>query len=562
MNKQKRITFIHLHLNLNNVLKGGKICLGADIVFKNGQVITVDPNNRIAEAVAIKDNKILKVGDNRQVGLYIDNQTEVIDLNGNSLLPGFIDAHLHLIAHALTKVTVDCRDSNINSLADLFNKLEKVVKRTPPGEWIIATNFFENEIVEKRLPMRHELDRVSDQHPIFVMRTCLHKSIVNSKALALAGMDETTPDPVGGIIERDESGKLTGLLIENAHFEMFQKTRPSDEVLLKGLSLAQEELLSYGITTLHEAGGYGPSDFRLMQLASNSGVLKSRVWAFVTSLYKPHHVIKKAIDAGMVTGLGNDKFKFGPVKIFIDGGSAGPNIATREGYSHRPDDHGTLFYTQKEVDEIFIEAHAKGFQLTAHANGDRAIDIMLNSIEKALKQYPRPHRHRIEHAGLTQPDQLVKMRELGIITSPNPGFYAYLGDAYKKFYGERVMHPIKDWLSHQIKPAAGSDLPCMPAYSPLQGIWGAVTRKIRNNDIYGPNQRISLLDAIRLYTLNGAYASFEEHIKGSIEEGKLADLVVLNDRILDVAKDKIKDLEVQLTMIDGEVVYKKETMSS
>lgn len=530
----------------------------ADYVFRNGQVVTVNAQNEVAEAVAVKENRIVAVGSNGQIDEYIGSGTEVIDLKGNSLLPGFIDSHFHLTIRALTKVTIDCYHSpDIRSIGDLIEALRARARVTPPGQWIVATNYFESKMAEKRFPTRWELDQASTEHPIFVMRMDIHNSFVNSKALELAGIDEHTPDPAGGHYMRDEGGVPNGILVENAHFKMMDLTRPSDEVLLKGLAAVSRELVEFGITSVHDAGGYGADDIRLMQQASRSGIFKSRIWAFLLSLYNPRQYIETAIRAGMVTGMGDEKFRLGPVKIFVDGGSGGPNIAVRQPYTHNPNDYGTLFYTQEEINDIFIPAHAKGFQITAHANGDRAIEMMLNMFELALEKYPRPHRHRLEHAGLTQPDLLERMKKLGIVIAPNPGFYKYLGDLYEKFYAPRIMHPIKSWIDAGLKPMAGSDSPCVPEFHPMLGIWGAVTRISGSGKVYGPEQRISLMDAIRLYTWNGAHASFEEDIKGSIEPGKLADLVALNGRILDVDANDLKDMNVELTMIDGELLYKK-----
>src|SRR5699024_1794120 len=221
-----------------------------------------------------------------------------------------------LIMIALTKITIDCRRLNIKSLEDLFEKLREKADQTVEGDWIIATNFSEKDMIEKRFPLRSELDGVSKNHPIFVLESGLHKSIINTKNCELAGINHKTPDPSGGEINRDKRGKITGLLIEDAHFRVLQMTRPNDEELIKGISIAQDELLSLGITSLHEAGGYGPEDFRLMQQASQLGVLKTRIWAFVLSLYEPHKVIDLSIKSGMTTGLGDERFKLGPAKVF------------------------------------------------------------------------------------------------------------------------------------------------------------------------------------------------------------------------------------------------------
>jgi predicted amidohydrolase YtcJ len=267
------------------------------------------------------------------------------------------------------------------------------------------------------------------------------------------------------------------------------------------------------------------------------------------------------IKAGISTGLGDEKFKIGPAKVFTDGSSSGPTAAMREPYTDNSEYSGIIYFSQEELNRILGEAHKKGFQITAHAQGDRAIEMMLNCIEEALKKHPRKnHRHRIEHAGITMPDLVERMRQLEVIPIPNPAFFLEYGDGYIKSSGERVnyMYPVRDFIDKGIIAAGGSDSP-VTSFNPLLGIHGAVNRKSSTGQDVGGNQRIGVLEAIKLFTWNGAYASFEENIKGSIEIGKLADLVVLNGAILDVPTDQIKDMQVDYTIIGGKVVFQKES---
>jgi predicted amidohydrolase YtcJ len=266
------------------------------------------------------------------------------------------------------------------------------------------------------------------------------------------------------------------------------------------------------------------------------------------------------VDAGIVTGLGDERFRIGPAKVFTDGASVAPTMAMREPYTSRPGDCGILYYSQEELNRILGEAHAKGFQITAHAQGDRAIEMLLNCFEVALANHPRGnHRHRIEHAGVSMPDLIERMAKLGVVPIPNPAFFCEFGDGYVKNIGERVAHmyPARDFFDRGIVAAGASDSP-VTSYEPLLGIHAAVNRRSKSGQVVGGNQRISVMEAIRMFTWNGAYASFEEHLKGSVEPGKLADLVVLSDRILDVPPDAIKDLAVEMTVLDGEVVYEKQ----
>ncbi|WP_455920172.1 amidohydrolase [Priestia megaterium] len=532
----------------------------ANLVFWNGQVITVDQDLSIVEAVAVKDNKILAVGNNEEIKAFVGDQTQIIDLKGKSLLPGFIDSHIHLTLYGTNKLGVSCKEPHIHSINDVLADLRRKAKQTPKGEWVRAWGFNETVIDEKRFPSRHELDQISTEHPIMIIRTCAHISVVNSKALELAGINDTTPDPEGGKIVRDVRGKATGVLMETAHMNMFEKAKYSDEELRKGMSLASNDFISAGITSIHDAGGYGPNNLRIMQEAVRSKDVKLRVYAIVGALNNSEDFVKKMTQAGIITGLGDEKFRIGPAKVFTDGSSSGPTIATRQSYTSDSNNYGILYFSQEELNHILGEAHRKGFQITAHAQGDRAIELMLNCIEEALRQHPRDdHRHRIEHAGITPPDLLKRMKKLGVIPIPNPSFFYEFGDGYIKNYGERVhdMFPVRSFIDEGVIAAGGSDSP-VTTHNPLMGIHVGVNRESRSGHGVGTNQRISVMEAIKLYTWNGAYASFEEDIKGSIEIGKLADFVILNDSILDVSSKNIKDIQVDMTVIDGEIVYQQE----
>lgn len=531
----------------------------ADIVFLNGEVITMNANQTITEAIAIKDNKICSVGSTVKIRDYIGEKTRIINLKGKSLLPGFIDAHIHLSIYGANLLDVSCNSSEIKSLENLYNRLRNEVKNTKKGNWVRVWSFNENNVTEKRFPTREELDEISTEHPILIVRVCNHLSIVNSKALNLANIDEKTENPEGGIIEKDTSGQLTGKLIENAHMQMSELASLSKVELKKSLEMASEVFVKNGITSIHDAGGYGDGlrIVDIMQKGTESGDIKVRIYAMIGSLTDSKKFINEMKERNIVTGFGNERFKIGPAKLFSDGSSTGPTLATREPYTSSSNDFGILYYNQDELNKILIDAHKRGYQITAHAQGDKAIEMVLNCIETALIEQPRVnHRHRIEHAGIAPPDLQKRMKELGVIAIPNPVFMYENGDSYITFYGERVnwMYPVNDYIEALIPAAFGSDAPVVGC-NPLLGVHAAVNRKTKDNNPVGERQQIKVLEALKAYTLMGAYASFEEDIKGSLEKGKLADLVVLDKSILNVEKEKIKELRVELTMIDGEIVY-------
>lgn len=538
----------------------------ADTVFMNGEIITVDQTNRVAESVAVKDNRIIAVGTNQQMQDYITKETDIIDLKGRSLLPGFIDAHLHLTIYGTNLLGVSCIEPHISSLQDIFMDLKQKAAETPKGHWVRAWGFNETKLKENRFPTKEELDDLSSDHPIVVIRTCNHTSIANSKALAIANITESTENPEGGIIERDPDERLTGKLLENAHMQLFEYAAYDNEEIRKGIKLASDEFIKAGITSIHDAGAYGDGaeSLRIMQQSANADELKVRVYALVGSLTDSHEFVDRMMKAGPITGFGNEFLKIGPAKLFIDGSSVGPTLATREPYTHAPDDCGILYYSQDKLNLILGEAHKRGFQITSHAQGDKAIEMLLDCIETALSEHPREnHRHRIEHAGIASPDLVERMKKLGVVPIPNPAFIHENGDKYLEFYGSRVnnMYPARDYLEQGIIAAFASDAPVVSC-NPLLGIHAAVNRQSWQSQPVGETQRISIMDAIRAYTWNGAYASFEENIKGSIEAGKLADLVVLNRSLLHSDQSAIKDIQVDLTMIDGKILYNQKQLGA
>ncbi|WP_019413075.1 amidohydrolase [Paenisporosarcina sp. TG20] len=531
----------------------------ADLVFINGEVVTVDHRNRVVEGVAIKDNRIIAVGSNTEVQQFSSTDTVIIDLGGKSLLPGFIDAHLHLTIYGTNLLGVSCIEPHIQSLEDIFIDLRKKVQQTPKGQWVRAWGFNELKLKENRYPTKEELDEISTDHPIVIIRTCNHSSIANRKALEIANITQNSSNPEGGILERNQDGSLTGKLIENAHMNFFEYASYNQEELRAGMKLASEKFIEAGLTSIHDAGAYGEGSetLRIMQQAINSNEIQVRVYAIVGSLTNSHEFVHKMLEAGPITGLGDDRFRIGPAKVFADGSSVGPTIATREPYSHTSNDYGIIYYNQDELNRILGDAHKKGFQITAHAQGDRAVEMLLDCIEKALIEHPREnHRHRIEHGGIAPLDLQKRIKDLGVVIVPNPVFMYVNGDKYREYYGDRVdvMYPARDYIDQGIIAAFGSDAP-ITFLNPLLGIHAAVNRKSLTGQSVGANQCIGILEAIRAYTWNGAYASFEENSKGSIEVGKLADFVVLNDSILKVDKEKIKDVKVELTMVDGKVLY-------
>lgn len=534
--------------------------MSADFIFINGEVLTVNPRDEIVQAVAVRGNRIVAVGNSEDILALRGPETKVIDLGGRALLPGFIDAHMHMALYGTNKLGIDCKNG-VRSVQDIVNRLYERAQSIPEGEWIRGWGYNDMKLKENRHPTRWDLDQASTAHPIIVTRGCVHISAANSKALELLGITRDTPDPVGGKIERDENGEPTGVLKEKAHMWAFYAAKYSPEEIIQALVAADLELRSLGITSVHDAGAYGPAQLRAGYQAVSQGKVKIRINAMIYSLIdESEKFISKVVAAGLATGLGNERFKIGPVKIIIDGSSSGPTAGTRRPYTSNSLDSGILYYTQEEIDAILLPAHKAGFQITAHAVGDQAVEMMINAIERALQEYPRAnHRHRIEHAGMVPSDLMTRIKKLGIVPMPNPAFFYDYGEGYIKNYGERVdfMFPLADYVQEGIVAPSGSDAP-VTYPNPLVGIYCALTRKTQAGVTVGECQKVSLLQAIRSFTWSGAYASFEEDKKGSLEVGKLADLIILSDSLLSTEPEEILKLKPVFTMIDGEVVFEQE----
>ena len=535
----------------------------ADIIIQNGRVLTVNQSNEIAEAVAIRGNQILAVGSSSEMEEYLGPDTQVIDAEGKSVLPGFVDAHIHvgmfgLMDHGIINVAYP----KVHSIADIQQLIREDAAKKKPGEWIKLNGYDHNKLAEKRHPTKEELDAAAPDHPVQLTRCCAHMGVYNTLALKMAGVeraDQFAPDEV--VLNPD--GTLHGLLKETAHMSTSTKVEYAHEELVEGYVNASEILLSLGVTSAHDTGAWGAISTRAMQDACLSGAVKVRINMMVFDMFGKESGIRY-IDSFLATGIhsgcGNEHFRIGPIKLMLDGSSSGPSAAVIDGYSHAPEDHGIQVWTQEETDEAILKAHKAGFQITAHAVGDLAVTMIVNAVEKALKAYPRAdHRHRIEHCGLTNPDLIARIAELGMVPVSNPAFITINGTDYNCYYGERVrgMFPLKSYLEAGVTTAIGSDAP-ITYPDPMNSLYGALNRKDRKTgELTGENQRVAVLDAVRMFTYNGAYASFEEQIKGSLEPGKLADVVILDQDLLTYPVEQIQDVTVRYTLVDGKVVYTK-----
>jgi predicted amidohydrolase YtcJ len=338
------------------------------------------------------------------------------------------------------------------------------------------------------------------------------------------------------------------------------QTLPSASDLEKGMKLMNRDFLRLGITSAHDASGLNPEEIRTFQKGVTEGWIQVRLYLMFRSSKPSSQLGEIYLQSGLLTGFGNDKLRLGPYKLMLDGAGSGGTAAMREPYPDHPADYGILYMNQDELDRKVLNAHKAGYQIAIHAIGDQAVEMVLSSFEKALGQYPRAdHRHRIEHCGFLNDSLIDKIHKLDVIPVLGLPFLYELGDTYIDIYGQdrlSSIYPLRSLLERGITTSLSSDAPVINP-NPMHGIYAAIAHKTQSGKVIAPDEKVSLLQALRAYTLSGAYASFEENIKGSIEIGKLADLIVLSRNILECPPEDILNISVDLTMVNGVVVYQQ-----
>lgn len=541
----------------------------ADYAFKNGKVITVNAEDDIVEAVAVKGNKIVYAGDNEGLEKIIDINTKVIDLKGRTLMPGIIDSHYHPILNGLLEPKldapmIDTRYAYCKSVAEMLDMIRQAVKLKKVGQWISMMGYEPLLLKEQRHPTLEELDAAAPDNPVHCMHGGGHICMYNSKALAYLGVyqpEDAKKYPEGEV--EVVNGKLTGLVRGHTHFWLWGQVEYTEEAQIRAAMTSHKQLLEAGITSIHDCGECGASSYHTMQKLCRNKTFKVRSYMMLHSIFgKPFSLEQNAhwMDLGLMSGLGDDHFKIGTCKFMIDGGSGGPSCATREPYSHDPELKSERGWEREEVAEYIKKINDAECQASAHAIGDMAVEFMVEGYEKAFETNPRPDlRHRIEHCSLTDQNLIDRMAKMNICPSVNAGLVAALGANYEKFYGDRCKYfgALRSMLDAGIMCSLHSDAPSGP-YG-LKMIDGAVNRYDRNKNIQcDKTQAVSVLEAIRCCTYNGAYGSYEEKIKGSIEAGKLADMIILSEDITSIDPMDIYNLQVDLTMIDGKIEYVNE----
>jgi predicted amidohydrolase YtcJ len=536
-----------------------------DLILFNGKIRSFAADNAIEEAVACAGGRIVATGKSDQVRRLAGPDTQFVDLQGRTAIPGLTDTHVHLSEKGTAEMElIDCRDfyTDVHSIADILERLAKRAAQTPKGSWLVAhgSPMQDFRLTDKRFPDKHDLDRAIPDHLVSISFGA-HITVGNSKALEAAKITRDTPDPAGGAIHKNpQTGEPTGELHERAQL-ILKKVAPEFNYLqLKdGIVFALNQCLQRGVTTVHDIVRSG-EPVRAYQEICREGRMPARV-SILPRVIESNIGSRSLIELGLTTGFGNEWLRVGGVKMSIDGGITGRNACFYDPYEDDEHNYGIIRIHQDELNDTVQKCHDAGLRCCVHAIGDRAFDMALDAYENAIQKSPRKdHRHRIEHMGnwLSTQERMQRMVRCGIIAIPNIAIGYYVGDAILDCVGEKRLtkaFPFKTLLRNGVIIAGGSDSPGYWPVDPLRDIAACVSRKMRWGEIWIPEERITAAEAFAMHTTTAAYVGFEEQDKGTLEVGKLADIAVLAEDPFEIQAERIKDLPVEMTIVGGEVKY-------
>lgn len=522
------------------------------LVLYNGDILTVDAAHPRAQAVAIARDRFLAVGTNDDIRTLSTARTVRIDLGGKTVVPGFIDAHTHPCYAGLRHLRqVDCE---LPSIADILAALRKRAAETAPGKWVLAFKYDDTKTAERRPLSRLDLDAAVPGHPVRVEHRGGHTSYVNSLAFKMANVSDNTPDPPGGRFERDPSGGgLSGRVSESANdvFDTIIPSQYSRQDYRDAVTLIARMMSRTGVTSVHDAQGT-TDDLRAYQDAYAAGELSLRVYCLVNYTH-----MDRLLAAGIRTGLGNEWVRVGAMKVTCDGSISERTARLSQPYVGRPDDFGILVMDEEELYTHARKAHDADWQIGVHANGDVAIDVTLRVYDRLQRERARRDpRFRIEHCTIVDDSLVERIRRQGVIPTPFSTYVYYHGEKMREYGADRLnqMFAVRSFLDAGVHVTLASDYPPGP-FEPMMALQSMVTRTDSKGNPWGLRQRVGVEEALRVATLHGAYASFEEDLKGSIEPGKLADLVVLGRDPLREDPFSLIRVQVERTMVGGRWVF-------
>ncbi len=534
----------------------------ADVVFKNGNVYTANDKSPKAQAIAVKEDKIVFVGTNEAAQKYVGPNTRVVDLKGNTVLPGFTDSHQHLSGVGQREMTLNLEGTT--SLDDFLAKVKARVDQTKPGDWVTGRGWIETHWKPPVFPTRWDLDNVAPNNPVILGRADGHGAVANSAALKLAGVDKNTPNPFGGEISKDkQSGEPNGMLLDTAQGLVRRKVPPTTpEDAERAVVLGVKRNIELGWTQIQDAGG-SYADVEIFKKLYAAGTIKLRIYKAV---HGPGVSATRLLAEGATIGAYGNRFTFRTIKVVSDGALGSRGAALFEPYSDATDTSGFLTVKAEELRPMLVEALRKGIQVETHAIGDRANRFVLDEYEAAFKAVPSAERKvadprwRIEHAQIVNPADIPRFVKLGVIPSMQPShaigdlFFAPSRLGIKRLQGS---YAWESFIKSGIVVPGGSDAP-VERGEPMIEFYAAVARKDQkgfSGEGWHPEEAVTRAQALKMFTIWPAYAAFEEKLRGTIEVGKLADLTILSADIMTIPAPEILKTRCVMTVINGEIVF-------
>ncbi len=527
----------------------------ADTILVNGNIATINPRQPSAKALAVKDGKILYVGDEQSARALAGSSSTVLDLKGRTVTPGLIDAHCHLSACGLLGgVYVDVNWPGVFTIQEMQERLAQRIAATSPGEWVIGSGWV---TFDGRYPNKHDLDPISPNHPLFVTNQGGHMAVVNSRALALAGISADTPDPGNGRFLREANGEPDGTVMNHPAMDYFRRLWPADLLDVKAMEGSilspQSRFAAMGVTSFQDVYARGMERMQAyFNIAAQGGMtIRGQVMNALEYIQE----LEGRIDEINAIRVENDFMHFAGGKFQLDGAAeASFTIEPHNGIAWN-----IPIWQPQNLNEAVRAFHDAGLQVACHAIGDAAVDMALDAIEAAMNANPRPDpRHRIEHAILNSDSALQRTKELGITISTQPTAIRMFADGMERIWGpERVqrMVPTRTWLDMGVPVCLSSDAPSMPWWDPMATLYSSIVRVSASKKPVSPDQALTIEEAIYAHTMAGAYADFAENVRGSLEAGKLADLIVWHDNPYTTALKNIPELGIDLTMVGGKVIH-------
>ena len=534
----------------------------ADIIFKNGNIYTANDKAPQAQAIAVKADRIVFVGSNADAQKYVDQNTRVVDLKGNTVLPGFTDSHQHLSGVGQREMTLNLEGTS--SLEDFLAKVKARVDQAKPGEWVTGRGWIETHWKPPVFPTRWDLDKIAPNNPVILGRADGHGAVANSAALKLAGVDKNTPDPFGGEISKDkQSGEPNGMLLDGAQGLVRQRVpRTSTADAERAVVLGVKRNIELGWTQIQDAGG-SYADVEIFKKLYEAGTIKLRIYKAV---HGPGPSATRLLSEGATIGAYGNRFTFRTIKVVSDGALGSRGAALLSPYSDAPDTKGFLTVKAEELRPMLIDALRKGIQVETHAIGDYANRFVLDEYEAAFKAVPAGERKvaeprwRIEHAQIVNPADIPRFAKLGIIPSMQPSHA--IGDLFfapSRLGMDRLAgsYAWETFIKSGIVVPGGSDAP-VERGEPMIEFYAAVARKDQkgfSGEGWHPEEAVSREQALKMFTIWPAYAAFEEKLRGTIEAGKLADLTILSADIMKIPPADILKTRCVMTVINGEIVF-------